>query len=747
MFKQLAEKAEDNLQNCLPQYMLPNLWVPVSSWPLNMSGKTDRRRLTAGIEELAPEIILEYQRTSINDADHDKMNSKMDPMTQIEKIIEETWKEVLKKTDDTILTPHDNFFRLGGDSLTTIMLISRLKAKGLHITAQEIFTAKTLRNMANRISFQNPGSNILQDYSMGSKIMETDGQQGSISAAKADSAGFAITSKDIPPILVDDLSIEDVYPASHMQLVFLIEGQKWCRSYYAWSFIDIGKSATIERVQETCTVITQRHPILRTSFHLVGRECYQVVRKVCLDFKVLFAEFNSERWCTELDEDVEHPTCFGQILTRFRLLIDPLNGRQVLALGLSHAQYDGFCLPTILNDLSLAYIGKLRHSPSPPSYKSFIQHTLLLCNDKTDAFWRDTLGKTLMTFVADAPTLNTRPIMSRSLKRIIPFEFKHSGIVSYPAMLKVAWALTLSQISSALDITFGNVVSGRFATFQGAQDVVGLCLNFIPVRVRINVLQSFNALLKEVFDQQVAAIPFEATPFYRIANQTSWSTETRFNSIFQFQNLPDSEDEILAGSDWKIAGNAVYGGGLLQSGACWLMAWPHTDGTAQFRLTYSEETMNTNKAEALLELFFKILRRVNDDLDANVASALAIPSEAKIAQHQHQLLENQSVSTQSQSPTESFALVLEQMSFIWRTVLCCTNVHPRDSFFDLGGDSISAAEMSSRCANIGLILSMQDIIDFPELESQVVLLTRNTKSKRGCREMPKLLFSENHKFN
>ncbi|EJP64279.1 nonribosomal peptide synthase, putative [Beauveria bassiana ARSEF 2860] len=124
-------------------------------------------------------------------------------------------------------------------------------------------------------------------------------------------------------------------------------------------------------------------------------------------------------------------------------VIDVEAGRRDLALGLSHAQYDGFCLPTILNNLSLAYAaGKRWENPSRPRYRDFSKHTANQCNEESDCFWREKLKGSTLTSIVRRLGRNARPIMSQGLKQIIPFQFnKHFGTVSYPVMLKVAWAI------------------------------------------------------------------------------------------------------------------------------------------------------------------------------------------------------------------------------------------------------------------------------------------------------------------
>ena len=57
--------------------------------------------------------------------------------------------------------------------------------------------------------------------------------------------------------------------------------------------------------------------------------------------------------------------------------------------------------------------------------------------------------------------------------------------VTFATILKAAWALVLTEISSSTDVVFDHVISGRNMSVEGADvdKILGLCLNFIPVRV------------------------------------------------------------------------------------------------------------------------------------------------------------------------------------------------------------------------------------------------------------------------
>lgn len=135
--------------------------------------------------------------------------------------------------------------------------------------------------------------------------------------------------------------------------------------------------------------------------------------------------------------DVKNPVRFKEVLTRFRLLIEAKSGRHMLALGLSHAQYEGFCLPTILDDLRSAYFGKLPKSQISQGYHHFIEHTHQFSTPDKNAFQRETLKGSCLTSIVKE-TNNPCPVMNQGMLRSVPFKYKHLRDISYVVMLKAA---------------------------------------------------------------------------------------------------------------------------------------------------------------------------------------------------------------------------------------------------------------------------------------------------------------------
>ena len=113
----------------LPDYMVPSAFVMLDSLPLTPNGKLDRRALPA------PDT-----------ARPDLESPLLAPRTPIEEALAAIWAEVLTLDEVGV---HDNFFDLGGDSLLTMKVISRLKkSTGISLEPRE-FAHQTLGQLAS----------------------------------------------------------------------------------------------------------------------------------------------------------------------------------------------------------------------------------------------------------------------------------------------------------------------------------------------------------------------------------------------------------------------------------------------------------------------------------------------------------------------------------------------------------------------------------------------------------------------
>ena len=125
----------------LPEYMVPAYWVRTEQLPLTASGKLDRRQLPELERQPLPAL---QPRTSL--------------LTEAEATIMRIWRDVLRLDK---LSPEDNFFDAGGDSLQLMLLSKRLsRALNREISVVSLFRFPTISSFIASLRNQRAGDNI-----------------------------------------------------------------------------------------------------------------------------------------------------------------------------------------------------------------------------------------------------------------------------------------------------------------------------------------------------------------------------------------------------------------------------------------------------------------------------------------------------------------------------------------------------------------------------------------------------------
>jgi len=123
-----ASELRSFLARELPEYMIPAQFLMLDRLPLNPNGKVDYRALTM-----------------LQDSDLDDGDRYVAPGNEIEKVLAETWEQVLGRTRIGI---HDSFFAIGGDSIKSIQIATRLNKAGYKLKMRDLFQFPTIAQLA-----------------------------------------------------------------------------------------------------------------------------------------------------------------------------------------------------------------------------------------------------------------------------------------------------------------------------------------------------------------------------------------------------------------------------------------------------------------------------------------------------------------------------------------------------------------------------------------------------------------------
>ncbi|MFM8278545.1 MAG: amino acid adenylation domain-containing protein [Cyanobium sp.] len=113
------------LRRKLPDALLPASFIPLETLPLTVNGKVDRRALPE------PAATTPVDRS--------------EPRSEIEQVLIEIWQRTLQREQISI---HDNYFELGGDSISSIQIVSQLQALGYTLKASQLFDHQTVASLA-----------------------------------------------------------------------------------------------------------------------------------------------------------------------------------------------------------------------------------------------------------------------------------------------------------------------------------------------------------------------------------------------------------------------------------------------------------------------------------------------------------------------------------------------------------------------------------------------------------------------
>jgi amino acid adenylation domain-containing protein/non-ribosomal peptide synthase protein (TIGR01720 family) len=357
--------------------------------------------------------------------------------------------------------------------------------------------------------------------------------------------------------------IEDIYALSPMQEGMLFHAVRSPESeiYCEQMSINIRGKLDISAFERAWQELVARHSILRAAF--VWKNLDDPVQVI---HRHLALRVENQDW-RALARDVrsEELEGFRQADRKrgFDLSDPPLMRLTLLRIDeelfeliwtYHHIVLDGWSVPLLFKEVLEAYEGLSQGRPSSRktahSYREYIDWLKQQDLRKAEAFWRERLrGFTALTpFARSAGPVaihgeqdgydQQQIALSRSVTddlRVLARE-QH---LTLNTLAQGCWALLLSHYSGESDIVFGATVSGRPAELAGAETMIGLFINTLPVRVQFKDDERVLTLLTKLQAQQAEASRYVYSP---LAQVQAWSElprgEPLFESLMVFENYP-----------------------------------------------------------------------------------------------------------------------------------------------------------------------------------------------------------------
>ncbi len=467
----------------LPEYMVPASFTRLESVPLTLNGKLDRRALPEPVwvnrdSYVAPRNALETQLCAI-------------------------WQEVLGLERVGI---EDNFFRIGGNSLTAVKLTAAIRrVLATEVSLAQLFELKTIAGLTTRMEQQ--------------------------------------TYTVIPRLQ------RERYPLSFAQerMLFIEQFEQGSDVYHIPYLVQLDNDACLPLLETAINRLAERHSVMKMVYHNddTGQIYQQILHEnlvirsqPCEDFNALLHTVRAEI-ATPFDLTTE---------PSLRLCHYPVSDSHYLLLLWHHIAIDGWSMDIFLHELAEIYhsLREKRDSQLPGldiTYgdyaawqRDYLQGDI---RERQLAYWRQALANyEALALPTDYPrpaqvnyqgrdfTFALDPRLSDRLRSLA----KMQETTLYTVLLS-AFYVTLAKLTGQNDIVLGTPTDNRH--HAQTQPLIGMFVNSLVLRAQLQHTVSVAALIAQTHQQVAEAKAHQDMPFEQLLDALNIERDTARHPIFQ----------------------------------------------------------------------------------------------------------------------------------------------------------------------------------------------------------------------
>jgi natural product biosynthesis luciferase-like monooxygenase protein len=441
--------------------------------------------------------------------------------------------------------------------------------------------------------------------------------------------------------------VQDDYPLSPLQQGMLFHYLEARTRGVDVEQLEIRLSEPIDtdRFSDAWARVAKQHPILRTRFRWEGLQAptQEVLRDVEVPFEVRdlsnkSAQEQSEALSYFLAEDRSRAFALDAApLWRVTALKFDTDRYQVI-FTYSHAILDS-CYASIVKEAFEVYAALVRGDQplfeERPAYREHIvwlQKHLATNAAPAEAYWRNFLAgfrtptnlealrassdapptghATLAIALSPADTGKLHDICAKSSLRMSIF-------------VEAAWALVLSAFSAQEDVVYGLTRACRRSSIDGADRVIGLFINTVPIRVKLPSELPVLELCRQLDDQRIDLRRFEHTPLVDILRVSEVPRgQSLFDSIIVFNSQTDDARLKSLGQEWQRRDFMLHDQTNFPFN---VMAYDGPQLT--FKLSYDTSCFSLAAVERIADLLQAILSAIADHPDSRLGDLPRLPSQ------------------------------------------------------------------------------------------------------------------------
>lgn len=359
-----------------------------------------------------------------------------------------------------------------------------------------------------------------------------------------------------------DNSVLDVYELSPLQ-----EGM-----YYHWLFQESNlvyfeqlsyriraKELQIEHLKKSYDKLVARHAVLRTSFsNDYARRSLQIVRKEVpsnFTFETIENKTDKQSYVNHIKQKDREKGFDLNDPSQMRMHVIKLDeGEYEFIWSHHHILMDGWCMSILINDfnelLSAEIVGKTANLPPVVPYSNYINWIKTIDKDNSREFWRNYLLDYSQVVEVpfkrkgeDQPYIEATQHVDIGGDQFLKLDAFCTQLgITHNTFMQGVWGYLLSRYNNTHDVVYGAVVSGRPADLNGVEDMIGLFVNTIPVRVKYETDTTPSELLERLQQQSIESTKHHFLNLSEVQAQSELRMDL-INHILVFENYAVKEIE------------------------------------------------------------------------------------------------------------------------------------------------------------------------------------------------------------
>lgn len=577
-----------------------------------------------------------------------------------------------------------SFFALGIDSVISIHLARRLQENGLKVSSSDILRYPSIGALHKSLDNINVVSNIpLTEETTIDQELRVD-------------------------LFDTDDSIIETYHCTPLQTAMIgqclsSEGKEYVHHHS----VELASTIDIDKLINAWQNVVEQVDILRTSFHRprASREFHAAVHR---SSTIQWSHYEDVVSLPEAVEQISQRAAYPNIKSfdrppwQITFLTGP--SQRLMVVTMHHCLYDGFSLPMLFTCVEQHYHGNQSHVDLFAPVARHIAST----QESSVQFWTDAVAgyqyPQLQSAPASVPTTSVQWAETRLESSIARLQCQCGLLdVTIQTVALLAFGRSLALRLGQRDVVFGHVVSGRGFDVDPTASVIGPLFNTVPLRLKLDsTSQSTRSALRDIQMFCIDSQPHHHAPLSLI--QKRWRLATKgdnsslFDAIFTFNKSKDPKEGSFF-QPYTFARKPDV---------------PHHRLNVEFDQTEESLVIRATSRDFLtndeLHIWIQNLARGIENLVASENEPIVnFPSGLSdlplVATGPHQ---------DAEQPVDT--LVLGQNVQILRTVLSdvtqisIDTIQEWNSIFALGVDSILALDISARCREAGLMVSVSDIL-------------------------------------